>query len=166
MRKLFVAAVSLDRLESLPSGIMSPLVHSPSFDGGLTRRAVIEQQAKTASAGLRRCVRGRITGRRHLAGTVVASDQAVVDRALDLTTIGQDHERFSIHDEDHPPIPDAVVGLLSALEELGQPGENASALHCIHRQDFCVPRPLVRFSVSHSASEVCLVTGVTQLHQR
>lgn len=51
---------------------------------------------------------------------VRSADQAVVERALNLASTSHDPHDNPIPDEIH--CPDAVVGVLSALEELGQPG--------------------------------------------
>lgn len=50
---------------------------------------------------------------------VRSADQAVVERALNLASTSHDPHDNPIPDEIH--CPDAVVGVLSALEELGQP---------------------------------------------
>lgn len=53
---------------------------------------------------------------------VATADTAVLDRALDLAHASFDEQQLPMPEEIH--CPDAVVGVLTALEELGQPGES------------------------------------------
>ena len=94
-----------------------PHHHEGIISAGLTN-AHKSTALRSAAVSIR--LAGRAALKRRHAAPVVQSDQAVVERALNLASSSYDAQQFPLPEEVH--CPDAVVGVLSALEELGQPG--------------------------------------------
>ena len=99
---------------------MVPPFSASVVEGGVPSRVLWERQLTPTGQRVPRTLHStRVPGRRR-AHTVVLSDQAVFERALSLPNSSYDPEQFPPVEDVH--CPDAVVGVLSALEELGQPG--------------------------------------------
>ena len=92
---------------------MKSFVCFPRLEASLPGSIVQEPALFRCAPSVKRALKRRVK-------TIASAEQAIVERALGLASGSYDSEQMPLPEDVH--CPDAVVGVLSALEEFGQPG--------------------------------------------